>query len=89
MILLPLLHEVYQCIHAMYENVKENISVKSYSFPLSTECPEEEAFDGRTLYERLQEQKDKKQEEWDEQHKFSEHLVSALLYSVYSRHTLL
>uniref|UniRef100_A0AAY5L6P3 FAM192A/Fyv6 N-terminal domain-containing protein n=1 Tax=Esox lucius TaxID=8010 RepID=A0AAY5L6P3_ESOLU len=34
------------------------------------EVPEEE-YDGRTLYERLQEQKDKKQEEYEEQFKFS------------------
>ncbi|XP_010882290.1 PSME3-interacting protein isoform X3 [Esox lucius] len=33
------------------------------------EVPEEE-YDGRTLYERLQEQKDKKQEEYEEQFKF-------------------
>ena len=35
------------------------------------ERPEEE-YDARTLYERLKEQKDKKQEEWEEQFKFSE-----------------
>ena len=34
------------------------------------ERPEEEV-DNRTLYEKLQEQKDKKQEEWEEQHKLS------------------
>lgn len=33
------------------------------------EPPEEEAPDHRSLYERLQEQKDKKQEEWEEAHK--------------------
>ncbi|XP_020336251.1 PSME3-interacting protein isoform X1 [Oncorhynchus tshawytscha] len=33
------------------------------------EAPEEE-YDGRSLFERLQEQKDKKQEEYDEQFKF-------------------
>lgn len=36
----------------------------------NTEAPEEE-YDGRSLFERLQEQKDKKQEEYDEQFKFS------------------
>ena len=35
-----------------------------------TEAPEEE-YDARSLFERLQEQKDKKQEEYDEQFKFS------------------
>uniref|UniRef100_A0AAZ3NX02 FAM192A/Fyv6 N-terminal domain-containing protein n=1 Tax=Oncorhynchus tshawytscha TaxID=74940 RepID=A0AAZ3NX02_ONCTS len=34
------------------------------------EAPEEE-YDGRSLFERLQEQKDKKQEEYDEQFKFN------------------
>ncbi|XP_078741147.1 PSME3-interacting protein [Lampetra fluviatilis] len=33
------------------------------------ECPEEE-YDARSLFERLQEQKDKKQAEYDEQFKF-------------------
>ena len=37
---------------------------------LFSERPEE-VHDSRTLYERLKEQKDKKQEEWDEQFKFS------------------
>ena len=31
----------------------------------------EEAYDSRCLYDRLKEQKDKKQEEWDEAHKLS------------------
>ncbi|KAF5919679.1 hypothetical protein HPG69_000280, partial [Diceros bicornis minor] len=34
------------------------------------ECPEE-AYDPRSLYERLQEQKDRKQQEYEEQFKFS------------------
>lgn len=38
-----------------------------------TEAPEEE-YDPRSLYERLQEQKDKKQEEFEEQFKFSKWL---------------
>lgn len=43
----------------------------------NTEAPEEE-YDGRSLFERLQEQKDKKQEEYDEQFKFSK--GPALIY---------
>ena len=34
------------------------------------ECPEQ-VHDNKTLYERLQEQKQKKQDEWDEQHQLS------------------
>ena len=34
------------------------------------ECPEE-VYDPRSLYERLQEQKDRKQQEYEEQFKFS------------------
>lgn len=41
-----------------------------YSLPDNKEVPEEE-YDPRSLYERLQEQKDKKQEEYEEQFKFS------------------
>jgi len=37
------------------------------------ECPEP-VNDNKTLYERLQEQKQKKQDEWDEQHQLSMHL---------------
>ncbi len=36
-----------------------------------TERPEAE-YDHRTLYDKLKQQKDQKQEEWQEQHKFSE-----------------
>lgn len=39
-------------------------------FVFSSEAPEEE-YDPRSLFERLQEQKDKKQEEYEEQFKFS------------------
>lgn len=39
--------------------------------PLCPEAPEEE-YDPRSLFDRLQEQKDKKQEEYEEQFKFSE-----------------
>ena len=41
-----------------------------FVFVLFSERPEE-VYDSRTLYDRLKEQKDKKQEEWDEQFKFS------------------
>ena len=37
---------------------------------LCTERPQE-VYDNRTLYERLKQQKDKKQEEWEDQFKFS------------------
>ena len=37
---------------------------------LVLECPEQ-VHDNKTLYERLQEQKQKKQDEWDEQHQLS------------------
>ena len=42
-----------------------------YFFPLPflSECPEE-VYDPRSLYERLQEQKDRKQQEYEEQFKF-------------------
>uniref|UniRef100_A0AAZ3QYP7 FAM192A/Fyv6 N-terminal domain-containing protein n=1 Tax=Oncorhynchus tshawytscha TaxID=74940 RepID=A0AAZ3QYP7_ONCTS len=39
--------------------------------PEDPEKAPEEEYDGRSLFERLQEQKDKKQEEYDEQFKFS------------------
>ena len=38
--------------------------------PFLSECPEE-VYDPRSLYERLQEQKDRKQQEYEEQFKFS------------------
>ena len=34
------------------------------------ECPEQ-VHDNKTLFERLEEQKQKKQDEWDEQHQLS------------------
>lgn len=52
------------------------INVPIFDFVYSrciTEVPEEE-YDPRSLFERLQEQKDKKQEEYEEQFKFSKHL---------------
>lgn len=42
------------------------------------ECPEQ-VHDNKTLYERLQEQKQKKQDEWDEQHQLSKLLNNILL----------
>ncbi|XP_014004494.1 PSME3-interacting protein isoform X4 [Salmo salar] len=48
------------------------------------EAPEEE-YDGRSLFERLQEQKDKKQEEYDEQFKFRSHSALKKLASSESR----
>ena len=42
-----------------------------YSPPFLSECPEE-VYDPRSLYERLQEQKDRKQQEHEEQFRFSE-----------------
>lgn len=47
------------------------VRISSYLFVYSSEAPEEE-YDPRSLFERLQEQKDKKQEEYEEQFKFSE-----------------
>lgn len=47
-----------------------NTLVQNGLFLSSSEAPEEE-YDPRSLFERLQEQKDKKQEEFEEQFKFS------------------
>lgn len=44
---------------------------------ISEEAPEE-VYDPRSLFERLQEQKDKKQEEYEEQFKFSKTLVHSV-----------
>jgi hypothetical protein len=41
-----------------------------FPFVFFSECPEE-VYDPRSLYERLQEQKDRKQQEYEEQFKFS------------------
>lgn len=46
------------------------ILLNTQNFLSSSEAPEEE-YDPRSLYERLQEQKEKKQEEFEEQFKFS------------------
>lgn len=51
---------------------------------LPEEVPEEE-YDPRSLYERLQEQKDKKQEEYEEQFKFSK----ASVHSSRFHHTVI
>lgn len=59
-----------------------------------SEAPEEEEIDRRPLYERLQEQKDKKQAEYEDQHKlskrnFASHLVVlslVLLVNIESRY---
>lgn len=50
------------------------LSVLTVCLLVRLERPKEE-YDPRTLYERLKQQKDKKQEEWEEQFKFSEFLV--------------
>ena len=48
---------------------------KIFNEPLFVlECPEQ-VHDNKTLYERLQEQKQKKQDEWDEQHQLSKLLI--------------
>lgn len=46
----------------------------TYLFVYYVEVPEEE-YDPRSLFERLQEQKDKKQEEFEEQFKFRRSFV--------------
>ena len=42
------------------------------------ECPEQ-VHDNKTLYERLQEQKQKKQDEWDEQHQLSKFFTNSII----------
>ena len=49
-----------------------------------TERPEEE-YDHRTLYERLKEQKDKKQEEFLEQFKFSTYIFNSISCNHWAR----
>ncbi|XP_065834762.1 PSME3-interacting protein-like [Oscarella lobularis] len=41
-------------------------------------CPEEIPWDGKTLYQRLQEQKEEKQLEWEEQFKFKNMIYKGL-----------
>lgn len=57
-----------------------NIQLRLYIpfLVLFTDRPEELS-DRRSLYEQLQEQKEKKQEEWDEQFKFSKQKPSKAL----------
>lgn len=50
--------------------------VSNVTFYVSAEAPEE-PYDPRTLYERLKEQKDKKDEEWEESRKLK-HLIKGL-----------
>lgn len=52
-----------------------------------TERPEE-SYDHRTLYERLKEQKDRKQEEFMEQLKFSEYPVTSVIMFTHRLATL-
>ena len=53
---------------------KFNTRFSNYPYFQMVECPEP-VHDNKTLYERLQEQKQKKQDEWDEQHQLSKYLV--------------
>ena len=63
-----------------------NISLSKLSFIfLNTEAPEQ-AYDPRTLYERLKEQKDKKQEEY-EGYSLKENYMT-MLYAVLDRQAL-
>ena len=57
---------------------KQFFSVDSISS--QSERPEEE-YDSRTLYERLKVQRDRKQEEWEEQFKFSESVKRTIMNS--------
>ena len=50
------------------------------SISSQSERPEEE-YDSRTLYERLKVQRDRKQEEWEEQFKFSESVKRTIMNS--------
>lgn len=66
------------CVRAVYLCVfKELFSLVMFVLLLfvSSEAPEEEEVDRRCLYERLQEQKDRKQAEHDEQHKLSKQFL--------------
>ncbi|ELK15411.1 NEFA-interacting nuclear protein NIP30 [Pteropus alecto] len=52
-----------------------SVMISVLTLTLQVECPEE-VYDPRSLYERLQEQKDRKQQEYEEQFKF----IRILLY---------
>lgn len=64
----------------MHQTCKIHTSVRTSTClsVCSSEAPEEE-YDPRSLFERLQEQKDKKQEDYEEQFKFSGSLSLFLL----------
>ena len=53
-----------------------SLNLQYVSFLVQTEAPEE-PYDPRTLYERLKEQRDKKDEEWEESRKLK-HLIKGL-----------
>ena len=55
---------------------------KMIRFAAFSERPEEE-YDNRTLYEKLKAQKDRKQEEWEEQFKFSESFTKLMQKTTY------
>lgn len=71
------------CIHKYTQSIPLTFDalVQNGSFLSSSEAPEEE-YDPRSLFERLQEQKDKKQEEFEEQFKFSKSLFVRDLFRV-------
>lgn len=64
----------------MHQTSRIHTAVLTFAclFLYSSEAPEEE-YDPRSLFERLQEQKDKKQEDYEEQFKFSESHLSLIL----------
>lgn len=62
------------------KNGSKQLPVKHVIVFYPLECPEE-AYDPRSLYERLQEQKDKKQQEFEEQFKFSKSQSVCLVVS--------
>lgn len=64
--------------HASHETV---ITMKSYFSPLHPEKPEE-PYDARSLYERLKEQKDKKDLEFEETHKLSTLLDKEAIWTI-------
>lgn len=77
------------CIHKYTQAIPDlwrlswthSFAIQNGSFLSSSEAPEE-AYDPRSLFERLQEQKDKKQEEFEEQFKFSKLLFVRELFWV-------
>ena len=71
---------------ANYNNIFANIITNNYF--LLIECPEP-VHDNKTLYERLEEQKQKKQDEWDEQHQLSKFTVFLSMFSVFCSNLIL